>query len=301
MIVKKYVSLGFIAYVFVAFLSCKKDIKVTPPLYNEKPSIQCFIEPDSIPHLYLNRVVPYFDASVKKDQLIIRDALVMISTGSTTDTLTLDSAFNKLDCQYDYFYRGSKTISINRVYTLSIKCSFGSYSAVATTDITPPHIDSIVYTAKFNDVNGEHEGVIAYFQDNPSQENYYRYDLLRTIDTSTLIAENPIVSACLGSDSILLHEIGRAVYKDAGLQGKQLIIVAEPAFSHKKGLSGLVSIQAIDRNAYIFFDQLDRQKLAANNPFVEPVFILPGQFGDKAIGFFSAKINSMAILFTYPE
>ncbi len=43
-----------------------------------------------------------------------------------------------------------------------------------------------------------------------------------------------------------------------------------------------------------------RQKLAQYNPFVEPVFIIPGQFKD-AIGVFGAYAVSDSVLFVYPE
>ncbi len=218
-----------------------------------------------------------------------------------TDTLAIDSAFDKLDCQYYFFYRGHKKIQAGATYCLRISYGAEVLTATVVTDVLPPQIDSAVYIAKFNDINGEHEGVIIYFKDAPSQTNFYRYELLRYVDTSTLVAEQPIVSACLGADSIQVHELGRAVYTDAGLQGGQIKIVAEPSYSHKAGKSGYVFIQAIDKNAYDFLDQLDRQKIAAGNPFAEPVFIQPGQFGDKAVGYFSAKKNSPPVLFIYPE
>ncbi|MBS1586037.1 MAG: DUF4249 family protein [Bacteroidetes bacterium] len=299
----KYVNrtgLPTILLLLVMF-SCQKNITVKPPTYTDKVSIQCFIEEDSIPILYFNKTVPYFDAAVKKNQLVIRGAHVLIESTNTSDLLLLDSVFDKVDCQYNYFYIGSQKILPNTTYNLTITNGTEIYKATATTDILPASIDSITYTAKFNDINGEHEGVIVYFKDNVGQDNYFRYELLRYIDSSTKKAEQPILSACLNADSVQVHELGRAVYNDIGLQGQQIKIVAEPGYSHKQGTTGLVFIQAIDKAAFDFFDQLDKQKLAASNPFVESVFIKPGQFGDKAIGFFSAKKNSVPYLFYYPE
>lgn len=51
----------------------------------------------------------------------------------------------------------------------------------------------------------------------------------------------------------------------------------------------------------IFFDQLEKQKVAQLNPFVEPVFLRDGQFGSKAIGYFSAMNKSNPVTFIYPE
>ncbi len=60
-------------------------------------------------------------------------------------------------------------------------------------------------------------------------------------------------------------------------------------------------VQSIDKATYDFFDQLDKQKQAQNNPFVKPVFIMDGQFGNKAIGFFGSVIHSAPVYFEFPE
>ncbi|MDF2434360.1 MAG: hypothetical protein JWP44_3991 [Mucilaginibacter sp.] len=299
---KKY-TLSFFSIIILitAFYACQKNITVSPPPYTNKVSIQCLIEADSVPVLYLNETVPYFDSAIKKNQLVIRNAQVSISSAAGSDMLILDSLFDKIDCQYNYFYRGKVKILANTTYQLNIVSGIYTFKASAATDMIPPVIDSVTYTAKFNDINGEHEGVIVYFKDNGTQTNFYRYELLRYVNINTKKAESPIVSACLGKDSILTHEIGRAVFNDVGLQGQQIKIVAEPAYSHSKGTKGQIYMQAIDKSAYDFFNQLDQQKIASANPFVEPVFLKPGQFGDQAIGFFSAKKNSAAYAFTYPE
>ena len=49
-------------------------------------------------------------------------------------------------------------------------------------------------------------------------------------------------------------------------------IVIEPAYTHKNGTRGIVFIHTIGKDAYDFFDKLDKQKLAQFNPFVEPIF-----------------------------
>jgi hypothetical protein len=298
---KSFRTLPILFILTSVFFSCTKNVNVIPPTYTNKISIQCFIEPDSVPVLYLNETVPYFDNAIKKNQLVIRNAVVSIESLTGKDILTLDSVFDKIDCQYNYYYKGKNKIQANLLYNLTVVRGPAVYKASAQTDILPAAIDSISYTAKFNDLNGEHEGVIVYFKDNPAQVNFYRYELARYIDINTKKAEAAILSTCLGKDSIYTHELGRAVYNDVGLQGQQIKIVDEPAYSHTKGTKGSVFMQTIDKNAYDFFDQLDKQKIAVNNPFIEPVFLKSGQFGDKAIGFFSAKSNSRAYPFVYPE
>jgi hypothetical protein len=125
--------------------------------------------------------------------------------------------------------------------------------------------------------------------------------MVRYVDTTTQKASEKIVSLCLGRDSVRVTEIGRSVYSDVGQPGSQLKIVIEPAYSHKKGTHGLISIQTIDKNAFDFFDQLDKQKLAQFNPFVEPIFLKDGQFGNKAVGYFSTMVKSNPVAYIFPE
>ena len=287
------------------FFSCEKSITITPPPYQDKPSIQSMLEVDSVPVVYFNRTVPYFGKDLSLAALTIRNAVIKITGNGFTDSLRFDSVYSKTYCQYDYYYKGSIPVQLNKTYTLAITSGAESYTAVAGTSLSSATIDSTSFTPTFNDLYGEHEGVIVYFKDLSSQINYYRYEMVRYVDTSTQLAGPKLpASACLANnrkDSTLVHEIGRSVYSDLGQPGQQIKIVIEPAYTHRKGTQGKVFIQTIDKNAYEFFDQLDKQKLAQFNPFVEPVFLKAGQFGTKAIGYFSAMVKSNPVVYIFPE
>ncbi len=286
----------------LVFFSCEKTITVTPPVYNTKVSIQSMLEPDSLPIVYFNRTVPYFSSQVNLADLVIRNASIQISNGSLIDVLKLDSVYDKIYCEYNFYYKGSVPIQLNQNYSLTITDGNNSYTATTSTvGLTKAIIDSITYTSAYNDFYGEHEGVITYFEDVGSHPNYYRYQMDRYVDTATKKAETKIASRCLGSDSVAVQELGRSVYSNTGQEGQQIKIVIEPAYSHKAGTKGIIYIQTIDKNAFDFFDQLDQQKLAQFNPFVEPVFLREGQFGSKAIGYFSAMRKSNPSLYQYPE
>ncbi len=299
----KLISISFfLIAITILYTACEKTITVTPPPYDGKVSIQSMLEPDSIPVVYFNKTVPYFDPKISFADLVIRNAEIKISDGTTVDLLKLDSVYNRIYCQYDYYYKGSIPIQLNKTYTLSVTSGADRHTAVTSTSyLSAVTIDSASYTSVFNDLYGEHEGVITYFKDAASQPNYYRYEMDRYVDTATKKAEAKIASLCLGRDSVAVQELGRSVYSDAGQDGKQFRIVIEPAYSHQPGTRGLIRIQAIDKNAFDFFDQLDKQKLAQFNPFVEPVFLRNGQFGSKAIGYFSAMVKSNPLVYIYPE
>ena len=293
--------LGLIA-LLVILASCEKTITISPPAYKSRVSIQSMLEPDSVPIVYFNKTVPYFDNKINFAALLIRNASVKISDGINTDVLAIDSVYDRLYCQYNYYYRGSLPAQLNKTYILTIVNGADTYTATASpSSLSKASIDSVSFTAVFKDIYGEHEGVITYFKDVPSQTNYYRYEMDRYVDTATKKSEVKIASPCLGHDSVGIREIGRSVYTDAGQNGLQIKIVVEPAYSHHAGTKGIIYIQSIDKNAYDFFDQLDKQKLAQYNPFVEPVFLRDGQFGSKAVGYFSAMVKSNPAIYFYPE
>lgn len=289
----------------VFFASCTKIITIKPPSYTGKVSIQGMLEPDSLPVIYFNRTVPYFGSDVSLGSLVIRNATVKITSSNGTDILHFDSTFSKTYCQYDYFYKGSVPIQLNNTYTLTVSNGTNTYTATAHTNLSKATITNTDYTQHFSDLYGDHEGVIVYFNDIPFQVNYYRYEMIRYVDSSTQQAGPKIpASTCLNpviNDSALVHELGRSVYSDYGQTGQQIKIVIEPAYTHVQGTTGTIYIQTIDKNAFDFFDQLDKQKLAQYNPFVEPVFLRDGQFGNNAIGYFSAMVKSNPVQYIFPE
>jgi hypothetical protein len=285
----------------VTFINCQKEITIAQPSYTSKVSIQGLIEPDSVPIVYVNKTVPYFSNTTNTAELVLRNATVKIIDNNHSDILKLDSLFDKIYCKYIYYFKGNAAIKINTNYTLEITNGSDVYTASTTTIIAPAIVDSVNYTPLFNDLYGAHEGVIVYFKDIPSQTNYFRYQMERYVDTTIRLAGNKQLIFCLGNDSIKTLELGRSVYDDKNVDGQQIKIVVEPAYTHSKGVQTFVRMQSISFEAYDFYSQLDNQKLAQFNPFVEPVFLRDGQFGKKAIGFFGCKVLSNRVSFTFPE
>lgn len=287
--------------IIIIMSSCQKTITIPQPAYDGKISIQSLIEPDSLPSVYVYHTVPFFDSKIYNAQLVVREAFVTIKGGGKTDTLRLDSIYNKLICDYSFWFAGKIPILNNTTYTLTILYNNEIYTASATTDLIAAVIDSVGYVQKFNDLYGEHEGVITYFKDVPSQTNFYRYEMFRPINDSIKHGGTSLSLTCIGHDTLNVLEYGRSVYNDVNLEGQQIKIIIEPGYSHYEGIEAQVLIATIDRNAFSFFDQLDKQKLGVYNPFVEPVFLVDGQFGSKAVGFFGSMKTSDPVDFTFPE
>ena len=297
----------FLVFITVVFFCCQKEIFIPQPLYDGKVSIQGIVEPDSLPLVYFNRTVPYLTGSTNTTDLVIRHAVIKVSSPEATDILTLDSTYSKVDCRYNYFYKGSLPAKTNTTYTLEITDGSKMYTATASTNLSPVAIDSVTYTANFKDLFGEHEGVITYFKDIPQESNYYRYEMYRAVDSTVRRGEKTLYGSCLANDTVMFRELGRSVYSDLNLEGQQIKIVVEPALSHTPDTTrgyyvvGWVRIQSLDKASYEFYDQIDRQKLGVYNPFVEPLFLREGQFGKDAFGFFGSRVRSKPLKFTFPE
>lgn len=300
--IKSFRTLVLILAPVLLLIGCEKNITIPQPSYNSRVTIQCSLEPGTVPKLYFYRTVPYFDKiNTSLHDLFIKDALVEISDADTTDYLFVDSTYNFIKCEFEYFYTGSIQTRENRQYKLEITRDTSYYTATTTTNLRATTIDSVGYTSIFKDIYGEHEGVISYFRDLPNQSDYYRYEMTRMVDTTMRYREGKLHSPCIGSDSIIVVEFGRSVYDDVGASGEQMKLVIEPAYSHRKGLAGVVRIETIDKATYDFLYQLDRQKLGQLNPFVEPVFLTNGQFGSKALGYFGSIKRSNPVDFVFPE
>src|SRR5258706_5286244 len=102
---KTFIGLIVIALSFFLY-ACQKVITITPTSYIGKVSIQSMLEPDSLPVVYFNRTIPYFGKDLKLGALVIRNAIVKITSSSGIDNLRLDSVFNRIYCEYDYYYKG---------------------------------------------------------------------------------------------------------------------------------------------------------------------------------------------------
>lgn len=281
-------------------VGCEKTINIAPPQYEPKISIQCLLTPDSFPKLYLDKSVPFFDYKVLPKDLFIPNASVKITAANgAMDVLKADSIFNQFYCRYDYFYKGAVKTKANTAYSLEVVVNGQTFKATTSTNLPKAKIETVGYVQAFSDVYGEHEGVVVTVRDVAGQANFYRYQMIRMIDTSVAGANIKLKSACLGRDSILYTEIGRTAFDDIGLDGGIVKMTVEPAFTHKKGVKGVIRVQILDENTAAFYNNVDNQKVATYNPFVEPVF-LKTQI-DGCIGIFGAYILSEPVAFVYPE
>ncbi len=299
---KAYLLLGLLLIFFILLLAgCDRAITVNPVPYTSKLSIQSLITPGGLPLVSVYRTVPYFDARVSASRLVRRDVVVTFDGPDARETLTLDSAFNWVRCDYDYYYQGRQPVRAGQTYTLAVRADGETFTASATTSQRKATVDSIGYVASYQDVYGDHEGIAVTFTDPPGTGEYYRYQMSRIIPDTVIRAETAISFCSIGRPTFV-REQGRTIYDDSNTDGSRQTITAEPAFKHKRGQVAYVQLLTVDRNIYLYYNNLDQQKLAQFNPFVEPVYLTrSGQFGPNAVGVFGAYVVSDSVRFVFPE
>ena len=263
--------------------------------------IECILYPGKVPQLFLSTSTPFFSNSSTPQQLFARGAQVSIIGPAGTDSLAADSSFDNFRCRWNLFYRGNIQAQVGGTYNLSVTYAGKTYTATTTISQSQVQIQNSGYVYNFHDIYGDHEGVVVSFTDAAGSGNNYRYQMSRMIDSSVYGASNlgAIHSTCTNGNSFYVREIGRSVYSDKNLDGQSITITVEPAYTHQQDDTGYVFIQSIDTASAQFYDELDKQKLAMYNPFIEPVFIKSHING--CLGVFGSAVVSDSVLFVYPE
>lgn len=296
---KSISSILIITAVWLLF-ACEKQVVISTAPYQDQLSIECLLQANKVPKLFLNKSVSYFSTLISSKDLFISDATVKIISGNEIDILKPAISHNDFLCKDEYFWQGNVVIQEGKTYKLEVTYNGQLFTASTTVNLKKPVIDSVGYTSKFNDLYGEHEGVIFNFHDIPDQTNFYRYEMVRQVDSTVRTANNKLYkSECNGANMFTVNEVGRSVYDDINKNGLAMSFVIEPSYTHKKGSISLVYLQTVDPKSAKFYDALDRQKLASYNPFVEPVFLNSQIEG--CIGVFGTMNISDPITFIYPE
>ncbi|MFN0035928.1 MAG: DUF4249 domain-containing protein [Saprospiraceae bacterium] len=294
-------ALFFAIAISFAF-GCEKNIVIDPPAYESKPVIECLLMPGTIPKVYLSRSVPFFNSEATPSALFLRNAEVVISGGGEQETLTVDSIYDNYFCRWQPHYGGQMATKPNVTYTLTVKIGDKTYTASTTTNVLPVEMDEVSYTNSFRDAYGEHQGVIIDFTDPAGVENFYRFHMVREVDSTVYTIDayeyNP---KCLGAGSTLIEDIGWFVYFDKNADGQISRVIMEPSHTFKQDDVAIVRLQTLDKNAAVWYDHLDKLKQASLNPFIEPGILKEFQFRGALGVFGSVNLSQEAVELVFPE
>ena len=285
------------------WMACEKDIQIELPVDLEGTVvIEGILYPGEVPRVYMSKSVPFFDPSVTPQEVFARGARVSITSSGETEVLVADSTFDKFRCRWVPFYRGSRTATFGKTYTLEVQFEGKIYTASTTINQTKAVIEEIIYTPEFTDIYGGHDGVNVRIQDPAGADNFYRFQMNRFIDQDNAHAHelDGVPRDCTGDEEFYMTDLGRTIYSDIGNDGRTMDLLAEVSFEYNKGDSTWVIIQSLDEQSAAFYQELDDQLISILNPFVEPVFI-KSQIEGGALGVFGSAVPSDSVLFVYPQ
>jgi hypothetical protein len=130
-----------IAAFVLVIASCRKDVTLDLPEYNQKVVVEASIETGSPAVVFLSWSVPYFAEFdyAHPERAFIKGAKVVVTDGVTADTLT------EPDPATGYLYIGSKLLGTeNATYALHVTVNGKTYET--TTRIsTPEPLDSLYF------------------------------------------------------------------------------------------------------------------------------------------------------------
>ena len=246
--------------VTLLFFSCRKDVKLNLPAYQQKVVIEASIETAGTAIVFLSYSVPYFgdfDYSTPENAFI-KGATVTISDGATVDTL------KELDPSRGYLYVGFK-MKGQHGKTYTIKVSTGDQVFQTTSTILDPvPLDSLYFVS----VKGDSLGFIGQtFKEPAGSGDCYRWLAKR-----------------LGRDQYYAAPFN-SVFDDKFIDGKKFDFSydrgAQPnQFQqntsdsergyYKRGDTVVVKFCKIGRREYDFWFSYYQNKLSNGNPFSSP-------------------------------
>ena len=291
-----------LALLLFALLSCRKEVNIKPDAsYESQLFIESILFPGEEPRVYLRLSQPFFNAEVTPQEMFARGADVRLSDGTQSEQLRPDSTFDKFRCRWVPYYKGTAPAEYGKTYELSVTFQGKTYTAATTIDQAKVDLDEVEYTAEFFDVYGGHDGVILRFRDAPGENNFYRFQMDRFLDTSRHHAHilEVIVNDCTNGEKFWITDLGRTIFRDENNDGQPMELYAEVSFEYRQGDTAYIYLQSLDERSAAFYEDIDNQLQSILNPFVEPVFLKSTIEG--TLGVFGSAVRSDTVLFIYPQ
>lgn len=261
-----------IALFLLVLVSCKKDIDVKIPDYVQKLVVEGRIEAGAAPSVYLSYTAPYFgNVTTNLEDLAVKNALVTVSDGSTTDTLK--DPFGK-----GYFYFGGNMIGVaGKTYLLNIQVNGKAYTA-STTIWPQVKLDSLWFKVLRDDSLGF---VYARLTEPGNSNNNYRWFAKRIGKDNDFIA--PLGSAF--DDKFISGKTFDFAYDRGVLQNS----IATDDLNNEKGFFKLndqviVKFCTIGYDEFRFFRSYDANIISNGNPFAAPYNLESNIKGDNVLG-----------------
>ncbi|MBK8847472.1 MAG: DUF4249 domain-containing protein [Bacteroidetes bacterium] len=264
-----------IASLFI-FVSCEKDITVDLPAGKAQVVIEAYVEPGLPPYAYLSRSAGYFDPidSAALSALLIKDAVVLISDGVSTDTMKAVAP------ELGYLYMALNMVGVTeRRYTITVTTKEGEKVEAYATLPKPVVLDSVYFKVYGNlDSLGFAYG---YLRDPDTAGNAYRWFAKRPSKDDVFLTpfgsvfEDKFINGTGIEFGFSRPTLPNSVEPDTGI---------ERGF-YKRGDTIIVKFCTIDADAFNFWRSAETQSGNNGNPFSSVAFIKSNVKG--GLGFFT--------------
>ena len=246
--------------IMIFFFSCDKSIQVTLPPYESEYAIEMYLEQGKPLRCLIIESLPYTDTAINKP---VENALVMISDGMRTDTLSyLINQDKSTGRFYNYYNPQIVSYDTTKVYTLTITGKNQKITGSTNFSQTKTFIDSLITRESLNQADSFSIGVI--ISDAPDKENYYRFLVGRNINTFTSDPTDIRVS-------------------DVSFNGKPFSFFSEPDFAINDTVT--IRIYSLHKEHYQYLESIGNARRSNFNPFSQPSRIKSNVNG--ALGIFT--------------
>jgi hypothetical protein len=250
----------YFIYIIVVILlvSCRKDVTLKLPEYEEKVVIEGAIETGSPAVVLLSWSVPYFGDFdyTTPEKAFIKGAFVTVTDGTVIDTL------KELDPLKGYFYVGRKLIGrYGKTYSVKVKVNDKTFET-NTTILNPVELDSLYFRPERDDSLGF---IWQTLSEPAGTGDCYRWFAKRL--GRDLFYAAPFNSVF--DDKFIDGKTFDFAY-DRGRQPDQQGKDDPEAGFYKRGDTVVVKFCKIGRKEYDFWYTYYQNKLSNGNPFSAP-------------------------------
>ncbi len=262
--IQTYRGIHLVSLFVLLFASCRKEVTVNLPDYQQKIVIEGSIETGSPAVVFLSYSVPYFgefDYSAP-EKAFIRGATVVVTDGSTIDTL------RQIDPNLGYLYVGTKIVGKEgRTYALKVVVGGESFSTTSTI-LSPVALDSLYYDPRNKSDLKDSLGFIGQkFKEPKGSGDCYRW-------MSKRLGRDQLYAAPFNSvfdDKFIDGQTFNFVY-DRGRQPDPFSSGGEDPERgyYKRGDTVVVKFSRIGRREYDFWVTYYQNKVSNGNPFSSP-------------------------------
>ncbi len=264
-------------------ISCEKEITPSLPQAEDRIVIEGIIENGQYPHVFVTKNLSYFDAidSTLLTQLTVKDATVIVSDGTITDTLEPDLDFFHMPF---FGYKGTSIIGeVGKTYKLEVIYQGKSYTGNAYIPELVP-IDSMAFKLRYDADTLGHIWFSA--KDPDTLGNFYRI-FTKTLDKDFAfvhpaysVADDQFINGQSLETTISrgANPMMEEVEEDEPGDDKKI-----PAEAFIIGETVILKFCTMDASHYDFWYSIEQQSASGGNPFASPTTVRTNMSGG-AIG-----------------